>query len=101
MGVHPFGDPAITDEFDAPRVPIDVAAHHWYAADWRPGRVDFSIDGELVKTVHQAPDYPMQMMLAVFDFPEHAASAACCRPRARTRRGRRAWPAARLTRDGA
>ena len=22
-----------------------------------------------VKTVHQAPDYPMQMMVAVFDFP--------------------------------
>ena len=28
-----------------------------------------------MKTVHQAPDYPMQMMVAVFDFPEKAASA--------------------------
>jgi hypothetical protein len=76
MGVHPFRDPAITDEFAAPRVPIDVTASHWYAADWRPGRVDFSIDGEHVGTVHQAPDYPMQMMLAVFDFPEHEAAPA-------------------------
>ena len=25
MGVHPFRDPALTDEFDAPRVAIDVA----------------------------------------------------------------------------
>jgi hypothetical protein len=68
-GVHPFRDPALTDEFDAPRLEIDVTQPHVYAADWRPGRVDFEIDGEHVKTVHQAPDYPMQMMVAVFDFP--------------------------------
>jgi hypothetical protein len=75
MGVHPFRDPAIVDEFDAPRVAIDVAEHHVYAADWRPGRVDFHVDGEHVATVRQAPDYPMQMMVAVFDFPEKAAQA--------------------------
>jgi hypothetical protein len=75
MGVHPFRDPALTDEFDAPRVPIDVAEPHDYAADWRPGRVDFLIDGEHIKTVGQAPDYPMQMMIAVFDFPAKADSA--------------------------
>jgi hypothetical protein len=75
MGVHPFRDPAITDEFAAERVAIDVAGFHVYAADWRPGRVDFLVDGQHVKTVHQAPDYPMQMMIAVFDFPEKAASS--------------------------
>jgi Glycosyl hydrolases family 16 len=75
MGVHPFRDPAIVDEFEAPRMPIDVAEHHVYAADWRPGRVDFLVDGEHVKTVAQAPDYPMQMMVAVFDFPEKATGA--------------------------
>ena len=75
MGVHPFRDPAITDEFDAPRLALDVADLHAYAADWRPGRVDFLVDGERVKTVHQAPDYPMQMMVAVFDFPDKADSA--------------------------
>jgi beta-glucanase (GH16 family) len=75
MGVHPFRDPAITDEFAAERVAIDVADFHVYAADWRPGRVDFLVDGQHVKTVHQAPDYPMQMMVAVFDFPAKAASA--------------------------
>ena len=43
---------------------------HVYAIDWRPGRVDFFLDGEHVRTVEQAPDYPMQMMIGVFDFPE-------------------------------
>lgn len=74
-GLHPFRDPAITDEFDAPRMAIDVAEFHVYAADWRPGRVDFLIDGQHVKTVEQAPAYPMQMMVAVFDFPVKAASS--------------------------
>jgi hypothetical protein len=74
-GLHPFRDPAITDAFDAPRVEIDVAQPHVYAANWRPGRVDFLIDGRHVKTVDQAPAYPMQMMIAVFDFPAKAASA--------------------------
>ena len=41
MGVHPFRDPALTEEFDAPRLAIDVGEPHVYAADWRPGRVDF------------------------------------------------------------
>jgi hypothetical protein len=72
MGVHPFRDPSITDDFAAPRVAIDVTEPHVYAADWRPGRVDFSVDGRHVRSVRQAPDYPMQMMVAVFDFPEKA-----------------------------
>jgi beta-glucanase (GH16 family) len=76
MGVHPFRDPALTEEWGAERVAIDVREHHVYAADWRPGRVDFLIDGEHVKTVGQAPDYPMQMMVAVFDFPEHPEADA-------------------------
>jgi hypothetical protein len=75
MGVHPFRDPAITDEFAAERMAIDTTELHVYAADWQPARIDFLVDGRPVKTVNQAPDYPMQMMLAVFDFPEKAASA--------------------------
>jgi hypothetical protein len=75
MGVHPFRDPAIVDEFAAERVALDVREHHVYAADWRAGRVNFFVDGARVKTVEQAPDYPMQMMIAAFDFPERAASA--------------------------
>jgi Glycosyl hydrolases family 16 len=75
MGVHPFRDPAITDDFAAPRLAIDVSEFHVYAADWRPGQVDFLVDGEQVRSVPQAPDYPMQMMVAVFDFPDKADAA--------------------------
>jgi hypothetical protein len=75
LGLHAFRDPAITEEWAAERMALDVGDFHVYAADWRPGRVDFLIDGEHVRTVHQAPDYPMQMEVAVFDFPARPASA--------------------------
>jgi Glycosyl hydrolases family 16 len=75
MGVHPFRDPALRDDFDTPRLSIDVADFHVYAVDWHPGRVDFLVDGERVRAVEQAPDYPMQMMIAVFDFPAKPAAA--------------------------
>jgi hypothetical protein len=76
MGIHPFRDPALRDDFAAPRLPLDVTGFHVYAADWRPGRVDFFVDGDHVRTVEQAPDYPMQMMIGVFDFPLRPLPAA-------------------------
>ena len=76
MGVHPFRDPALRDDFATPRLELDVAEPHTYAAEWRPGRVDFHVDGEHVRTVGQAPAYPLQMMVAVFDFPAHERAAA-------------------------
>ena len=76
VGVHPFRDPALTDDFAAPRLDLDVREPHTYTAAWQPGRVDFAVDGSHVRGVGQAPDYPMQMMVAVFDFPAHADAAA-------------------------
>jgi beta-glucanase (GH16 family) len=69
IGVHPFGDPAITDDFEQVSVPIDVRELHLYAAEWTPDQVAFFIDGEPVKTVPQSPAYPLQLMLGIYEFP--------------------------------
>lgn len=69
MGVHPFGDPSITDDFEAIRLPIDVREFHRYAAQWTSDEVTFFVDGSPVKTVHQSPQYPMQFMLGIYHFP--------------------------------
>jgi hypothetical protein len=74
-GIHPFRDPALTDDFDAPRQPIDVGDLHVYAVDWREDRVDFLIDDRLVRSSPQSPAYPMQVMMAVFDFPAKATDS--------------------------
>jgi hypothetical protein len=69
MGVHPFGDPSLVDEFEAVRLPIDARDFHVYTADWTSEQVTFFVDGELVKTVRQSPVYPLQLMLGIYEFP--------------------------------
>lgn len=70
MGVHPFGDPAITDDFEKVPVDLDVTEPHDYAVEWASERVRFFVDGELVKEVEQSPGYPMQLMLSLYAFPD-------------------------------
>jgi beta-glucanase (GH16 family) len=69
MGLHPFGDPSIGDDFSAVRIPIDAREFHVYAAEWTPEQVVFLVDGDLVRTVGQSPAYPMQLMLGIYEFP--------------------------------
>lgn len=69
MGVHPFGDPRIVDDFAAEPVRIDATGFHTYAAEWSPEQVAFSVDDRPVRTVHQSPGYPMQLMLGIYEFP--------------------------------
>ena len=75
MGVHPFGDPALRDDFGRERLAFDAREFHTYAAEWTPGRVAFYADETLVKVVDQAPDYPMQLMLGIYEFPDQAEGA--------------------------
>jgi Glycosyl hydrolases family 16 len=75
LGVHPFGDPLIVDDFERIEVPIDAREFHIYAVDWTRDGVTFAIDGERVKTVEQSPDYPLQLMLSLYDFRDTAAGS--------------------------
>ena len=70
MGIHPFGDPGLHDDFQAALLPIDANDFHEYAAEWEPGRSRFLVDGRVVREVGQAPDYPMQLMLGLYRFSE-------------------------------
>lgn len=72
VGLHPFRDPAVVEDFAAVRLPLDVAAFHTYAVDWSAEQATFLVDGVVVRRCPGPPTYPMQMMLAVFDFPERS-----------------------------
>jgi Glycosyl hydrolases family 16 len=74
IGLHRFRDPALVEEFAAGPLGIDVAEFHTYGVDWRPGSLEFTVDGDVVRRLDQAPDYPMQLMIGVFDFPAKAAA---------------------------
>jgi hypothetical protein len=75
MGVHPFGDPTVSDDFEEVRLPIDVREFHDYAAEWTHDHVTFFVDGRPVRTVKQAPQYPMQFMLGIYEFRDSTGSS--------------------------
>jgi hypothetical protein len=70
VGVKAFRDPALTQDFAAPRVRIDVAEPHVYAVEWDAAEAIFSVDGLVLRRCARPPTYPLQLMLAVFDFPD-------------------------------
>ena len=62
-------DPRLRQDFEKVRVDGDLTAMHDYAVEWTPDEVRFFIDDRWVKTVRQTIDYPMQLMLDVYEFP--------------------------------
>jgi Glycosyl hydrolases family 16 len=70
VGIKAFRDPALRQDFNAPRLAIDVADFHTYAVDWDATEAVFTVDGLEVRRCPAPPTYPMQVMLGVFDFPE-------------------------------
>jgi beta-glucanase (GH16 family) len=76
MGLHKFRDPSLIEDFEAVPLPLDIAEFHTYGVDWRPGSLTFTVDGSPVKRVGQSPNYPVQLMIGVFDFPDKADPAA-------------------------
>ena len=69
MGIHRFRDPSLREAFSTLRLELDTTTDHDYAVDWFERGAIFSVDGRQVHRVGQSPDYPMQLMLGVFDFP--------------------------------
>lgn len=70
VGIKAFRDPALRQDFDAPRLKIDVADFHTYAVVWDAAEAVFTVDDREVRRCAGPPTYPMQVMVAVFDFPE-------------------------------
>ncbi len=70
IGIHPFGDPTLTEDFEQVHVAIDVREFHEYAIEWAPDQTTFFIDGVSVRSCDQSPQYPMQFMLGIYQFGE-------------------------------
>lgn len=68
MGLHPFGDPGIREDFERVPVTADVRGWHDYAAEWTTEWVAFYVDDQLMKVVGQSPAYPMQLMIGIYEF---------------------------------
>jgi hypothetical protein len=70
VGIKAFRDPALREDFSAPRVAIDVTEPHTYACDWTRDEAVFTVDEQVVRRCARPPAYRLQLMIAVFDFPD-------------------------------
>ena len=70
MGFHRFRDPALAEDFERVPLPIDVTEPHAYEASWDGDEATFRVDGRVVRMLDAPPRYPLQLMIAVFDFPD-------------------------------
>jgi hypothetical protein len=69
VGVKAVNDPRLVDDFAAPRLDLDVGEYHTYAAEWDASSARFEVDGHTLRNCARPPTYPMQIMIALFDFP--------------------------------
>jgi len=74
VGVKPQRDDRLVEDFEKVRVEGDLTDFHDYAVLWTPDTIDFFIDDRLVKSVAQRIDYPVQLMLDVFELPPAAGT---------------------------
>jgi hypothetical protein len=70
MGVKAHHDPHLQDDVADVALDLDGTAWHSYAADWTAEQVRFFVDDQLVRTVRQRIDYPLQLMVDLFEFPQ-------------------------------
>lgn len=76
VGVKAHHDDRLVDDVERVRVDGDLTQFHDYAMEWLPDRIRFFIDGELVKASHQVIDYPLQLMLDVYELPPGASAGS-------------------------
>jgi hypothetical protein len=70
VGIHPFGDPTLRDDFAQVETAGDVRAGRTFSVEWMPGSARFYIDDELVAEADQSPAYPLQLMLNLYELPD-------------------------------
>ena len=70
VGVHPFGDPGLRDDFVQVETAVDLRRERTYAVEWMPGAARFFLDDELIAETGQSPAYPLQLMLNLYELPD-------------------------------
>lgn len=70
IGTHllVFNDPKVSQTSLWQNVGVDLSANfHVYGLLWEPGSLKIYIDGQLLRDIPQAPDYPMLTLLGLYE----------------------------------
>jgi hypothetical protein len=69
LGIKAHHDPQLRTEVVDLLMDLDATEEHSYAAEWDAERTRFFIDDQPVHTVNQGLNYPLQLMIDLFEFP--------------------------------
>ena len=70
IGVKAHDDPRLDSDTAEVELELDATDWHAYAAEWNAERVRFFVDDRPVREVRQRIDYPLQLMVDLFEFPD-------------------------------
>jgi hypothetical protein len=91
LGVKAHHDPRLRTEMLDLTLDIDATEEHDYAAEWDEHGVRFYVDDQRVHTTHQTIDYPLQLMVDLFEFPVAEARDVADYPKSAEVRFVRGW----------
>lgn len=66
-GVKAHGDPRLTTDMIRVELPFDATKPHTWTAIWGDGETIIGCEGTVVRHLRQAPDYPLFLMLDLFE----------------------------------
>jgi CubicO group peptidase (beta-lactamase class C family) len=69
LGVKAHHDPRLRTDMVDLLLDLDATEAHSYAAEWDGSGVRFFVDDHLVRTADQVIDYPLQLMVDLFELP--------------------------------
>lgn len=68
-GIKAHGDPRLREDMADVPLAIDATGWHTYSAAWTGEATHLYVDDAIVRTLDQGLDYPLQLMLDLFEFP--------------------------------
>jgi hypothetical protein len=66
-GIKAHDDPRLTTDMAEVRIPVDASRPHTWTAVWGGGETVVGCEGVVVRRVPQAPDYPLFLMVDLFE----------------------------------
>jgi hypothetical protein len=91
-GIKAHGDPRLVTDVTDVHIPVDASHPHTWTAIWGGGETVVGCHGMVVRRIRQAPDYPLFLMLDLFE----TSAPAGAYPKSATLHNFRGW-----TGDGA
>jgi hypothetical protein len=66
-GLKAHHDPRLATDMAEVTVPLDASRPHTWTAIWGDGETTIGCDGDIVRRMPQAPDYPLFLMIDLFE----------------------------------